>query len=208
MTQNNEKQQQFLALFEPVRHRLSHYVQAMVYNRDEARDIISETIAIAYERCSSVHTPQSFVFFLFTIARRLHAKRRWRHRLFLPLAAEHDGPRLGDHAPDTLADVRLLYEALDKLPLKQRETVVLFYLSGLSLEQVRALQGGTLSGVKSRLRRGKQQLAELLGAEDDVDDPPNAVQQEHGVREHRASAEQHKNWYTAYSALFTTGRFV
>lgn len=207
MSIHDEKQRQFLVLFEPVRQRLSHYVQAMVYNRDDARDIVSDTITIAYERFTSLHTPQSFVFFLFTIARRLYTKRRWRQRLFFPLVSEHAELAHGAASPDALADVQLLYAALEKLPLKHREAVALFYLSGLSIEQVRAIQGGTLSGVKSRLRRGKQQLAVLLGAEDDTGDPPNAPQQQEHAQAWQPSTEQQQldNWFIAHCSLSITG---
>ena len=63
-------------------------------------------------------------------------------------------------------EVVLLYRALDELSASQREAVVLFEISGLSLEEVREIQGGSLSGVKSRISRGRQRLAELLGATD------------------------------------------
>ena len=44
-----------------------------------------------------------------------------------------------------------------------RETVVLFDVSDLSLEEIRRIQGGTLSGVKMRLKRGRERLARVLG---------------------------------------------
>lgn len=60
--------------------------------------------------------------------------------------------------PDTNHDVTLLNELLSKLPDKQREAIVLFELSGFSIEEIRDLQGGSLSGVKMRLSRGRDQL--------------------------------------------------
>jgi RNA polymerase sigma-70 factor (ECF subfamily) len=60
--------------------------------------------------------------------------------------------------PDTNHDVKLLNELLSKLPDKQREAIVLFELSGFSIEEIRDLQGGSLSGVKMRLSRGRDQL--------------------------------------------------
>jgi RNA polymerase sigma-70 factor (ECF subfamily) len=59
-------------------------------------------------------------------------------------------------------DVEVLYSLLEKLPPRQRECVVLFELSGFSLEEIRQVQGGTLSGVKSRLKRGREQLRRWL----------------------------------------------
>ncbi len=48
------------------------------------------------------------------------------------------------------------------LPEKQREALALFEISGLSIEEVREIQGGSLSAVKMRLVRGREQLALLL----------------------------------------------
>jgi RNA polymerase sigma-70 factor (ECF subfamily) len=59
-------------------------------------------------------------------------------------------------------DLLVLHRPLDSLEERQRETVILFEISGLSLEEIRAIQGGSLSGVKSRLVRGRQRLAEVM----------------------------------------------
>jgi DNA-directed RNA polymerase specialized sigma24 family protein len=68
--------------------------------------------------------------------------------------------------PERAADVAMLNRALARLPERQREAVVLFEISDLSLEEIRVIQGGSLSGVKSRIVRGRQKLAELLDAAD------------------------------------------
>lgn len=169
MTTDQLKQQRFLAAFEPVRRRFSAYVQAMVRNNEEARDIVSETILIAYEQFEDVRTPASFVFYLFTIARRIYMKRERRGRLFGRYDPEEVQHIPSQHdRPDVSADVRLLYEALARLPARQREAVVLFDIADCTLEEVKAIQGGTLSGVKSRLKRGREHLAELLGVRNDL----------------------------------------
>jgi len=41
--------------------------------------------------------------------------------------------------------------------------VILFEISGLSLQEIVEIQGGSLSGVKSRIVRGRERLAVLLG---------------------------------------------
>lgn len=43
-----------------------------------------------------------------------------------------------------------------------KETVILFEISGLSLEEIKKIQGGTISGVKSRLKRGRETLEILM----------------------------------------------
>jgi DNA-directed RNA polymerase specialized sigma24 family protein len=73
----------------------------------------------------------------------------------------HDAHQL----PDKAAEIALVMDALNRLPAKTKETVLLFDLADLSLEDIRVIQGGTLSGVKSRLRRGHEELRSRLGVE-------------------------------------------
>lgn len=169
MNQNHTKQEEFLAVFEPLRSRLSRYIYALVRNREEARDVMSDTILLAYERFDGVRNRESFVFFLFTIARRLYHRSERRKKLFFVFSREETETfSVHDHLPDTTAEIRLLYDALAQLPNRQREAIALFDIAGLSLEEVRAVQGGTVSGVKTRLKRGRERLALLLGVRNDI----------------------------------------
>ena len=57
---------------------------------------------------------------------------------------------------------RLLRAAIDELPEIYRECVLLHYFSGLSLEEIAALDGTSLGTVKSRLSRARQRLYDSL----------------------------------------------
>lgn len=162
-----ERQEYFLRLLLPVRNRLVHFARAMTHNREEADDLVSDTILAALERFDDLKVPSAFLSYLFTIAARLHKRRRWRARIFGGYDEDYAGniPAQGS-APDISADVAMLYRALDQLPERQRETVVLFEISDLPLEEIRRIQGGSLSGVKSRLVRGRARLARILNATD------------------------------------------
>lgn len=161
----DDLQQRFMALFEPQRDALWRFIRSMVRSKHEAEDIMSETVLQAYQGFPRMRDDQAFVSFLFTIASRLYKRHRWRRSFFgefnedAAMAQPHSDP-----LPDAQFDVLLLRQALQTLPFKQRESVVLFDVLGLSLEEVREVQGGTLSGVKSRLLRGRQTLAHKLGA--------------------------------------------
>jgi RNA polymerase sigma-70 factor, ECF subfamily len=131
-----------------------------------ANDLMSETVLATYERFHTLRDPQAFTSFLFTVATRIyrHKERRarWFGRINPGAANEIEAM---DHSPELAMDIRLMHEAIASLPVKQSEAILLFELSGLSLEEIRAIQGGTLSGVKSRLRRARQELAKKLGME-------------------------------------------
>jgi RNA polymerase sigma-70 factor (ECF subfamily) len=172
-----ERQERFMALLDPVHDNLARYVRAMSRNRDEARDLMSETLLAAYENFDTLKAPAAFLSYLFTIARRICRHRTRRFGLFADYDEKHvTGLHATTPAPDAAADIPALYNALDRLPAEQREAVALFELSGLSLEEIREIQGGTLSGVKARVARGRRKLAKLLGVEED---DYTAPQQQH-----------------------------
>ncbi len=169
----SEKKTEFLKLYNEVHPNLLRFARAMTNSRDEGRDLASETILIAYERFDKVKSRQAFLSYLFSIATRIHKRRRWRLRFF----GEYDEIKAGQlvaqiSSPDIGPDVEILYQALDKLPVKMKETVILFEISGLNLEEIREIQGGSLSGVKSRLVRGRAMLKEILTSDREFDTSP------------------------------------
>ena len=158
-----ERQQRFLQLLDPMRPRLSRFAWAMTRDRDEAEDLAAETIAAAWEGFGQLRDESAFPGWLLRIAVRIHRRAR-RRRKFWGLFSQEHAEQLRDTstAPDVAAEIRILYEALSRLPERQREAVVLFEVSDLPLEEIQQIQGGTLSGVKSRVVRGRERLAELM----------------------------------------------
>jgi RNA polymerase sigma-70 factor (ECF subfamily) len=164
---HKEKQRRFMALLLPLRDRLARFARSMARSPEDAEDLVADTMLAAFEGFDRLKTPEAFLGYLFTIASRLHRQRSWRRKIF----DEYDQERAAmihhrGTSPETAADILFLRNALNHLPERQRETLVLFEISGLSLEEIREVQGGSLSGVKSRLTRGRERLAELLA------DPP------------------------------------
>lgn len=159
------RQDKFLTLLNPQYDAFVRYVRAMARNVEDARDIVGETLLIAYEHFDEIREVQSFLFYLITIAKRLHWKAAKRRTRQFPLERQYEDLLIDPGAsPDLSPDVAALYDAIDRLPLRLREALVLFELTGLRLEEIRSIQGGTLSGVKSRVARARKKLARMLGA--------------------------------------------
>lgn len=154
----------------PILPNLERFVRALVRRRsaaaresaETARDLLSETIAEAYQRFDSVRSPEALLSFCFTIATRLNGREQQQSRRFTVFdSAAHE--RLGDtHANSDSTDVRLLYAALDTLPDKQREAIIMFEILGFSMKEIHEVQGGTLVAVKVRISRGRAELTRLL----------------------------------------------
>ncbi len=157
------QQERFLALLLPVRHRLVHFARILTQDHDEAKDLVSDTILAALERFETLKNEKAFLSYLMTIATRIHKRRQWRQRLFTPLKGEATDVRQDGHEVfEASIDAKVLYKAMGELPEKQREAIALFEITGLSLEEVREIQGGSLSAVKMRLVRGREKLKEIL----------------------------------------------
>lgn len=156
--------EEFLRLLAPVYPRLSRYTFAITRNSEEAKDLASDTVLIALEQFEKMKSQDHFAGLLFKIASRLHKRRRYRERFRMTYNREIAEAR-EDSAPmpDQAAEIAIVMQALDKLPEKMKEAIVLADVADLSLEEIRAIQGGTLSGVKSRIKRGREMLQEHLG---------------------------------------------
>jgi len=157
------RQERFMELYGPLHNRLARYVQTIVWNHEDAKDIISETVLCAYESMDRLKNPDSFLYYLFTIARRQTFKMEKRKKWWglYDHSKEED---LADAASNPISrlEMKEFRAALNRLPEKQRETVILFEVSGFSLEEIKKVQGGSLSGVKSRLVRGRTELGRML----------------------------------------------
>jgi RNA polymerase sigma-70 factor, ECF subfamily len=155
--------ERFLDFFLPVEPLLVRYVRAMAGNNEDAKDIVAETVLAALERFEEISKEESFKFFLFTIAKRTYWKTVVKKKLFIPLETKHEEISYDGRAiAETSYDVALLMDAIHKLPFKTREAISLFEFGGLSLTEIQALQGGSISGVKTRIARGRMRLKTSL----------------------------------------------
>lgn len=151
-----------MALYEPVHEPLLRYCEALSRNPDTAKELVSEVVLEAFENLHKLRKEEAFPGFLFGIARnKMHRRYRkaGRETGFIPALHERQDGAAG---PEMKAEVSLLYDALNQLPDKTRDALILFEVSGFSLKEIQDIQGGSLSGVKVRLKRGREKLQNLL----------------------------------------------
>lgn len=173
-----QKQEEFLRLYQPCRASLVRFARAMAGNREDALDLVQETTLRAFDSYDKLKNPQAIKSYLFTIASRIYKRAKWRGRHFAeaPEGDEENGSffdnvRSPESAPDLNHDIEALRAAMMQLPEKQREAVTLFEIIGLTMEEIRQVQGGSLPGVKSRVLRARKKLAKILGATDSAQKP-------------------------------------
>ncbi|TNE72223.1 MAG: RNA polymerase sigma factor [Bacteroidetes bacterium] len=157
---SQKRQKEFLSLYEPVHDRFERFCRARAFGDMDHRDLMNETLLVAYKKFDELEKRASFIGFLFGIASRIvgnHLQKRKTERLD---NAHFD---LSDTAqPDLSVDIQHLFEALAQLPDAQKEAVILFEISGFSIKEIMEIQEAGESAVKQRLKRGRERLEEIL----------------------------------------------
>jgi RNA polymerase sigma-70 factor (ECF subfamily) len=152
----------FLKLYEPVHPRLCRYVQALIRNREEARDVISEVTLIALEKFSTIKDTDKFIYFLFGIARKQFMKKLEKDkRATLTLNDTSFSTQPADQKIWKY-ELELL---LNKLSAHDQQRLVLYEISGFSYKEIAELTGESLQEVKAGLYQTRQQLKSIAANE-------------------------------------------
>jgi RNA polymerase sigma-70 factor (ECF subfamily) len=154
---------EFNAFYLGSAQRITRQLVLLTGDRMEAEDVTQEAFERAWLRWSTVRDCRSPEGWVRTVAQRL-AISRWRRVRNTATAWRRHGPP--PDQPELDPQHVALMSALGKLPVKQRQAVVLYHLVDLSVEEVAAETGSSVSAVKKQLERGRAALADLLGDSD------------------------------------------
>ena len=172
------------ALVEQYQYRLVRYLIYLLGRRDPVDDLVQETWLRVLERGRSYDGQSPFAPWLFTIARNLAIDSLRKRRIFsldtsdspdddagAPGVNYAESLALASNAPSPFEqaarteDARWLAESLETLPAAVREALVLRFQEDLSLEEIAAIAGASVSTVSSRIYRGLATLrAHMQGA--------------------------------------------
>jgi RNA polymerase sigma-70 factor (ECF subfamily) len=125
----------------------------------EAEDVVQEAFARAAERWSTIRTYDLPEAWIRRVALNLAASAARRRRRWLAVRVRLAQP---PELPPASDEVLELLQALGRLPMSQRQPLVLHYLLQLPVEQVARELGISTGSVKARLFRGRQALAAQL----------------------------------------------
>ena len=159
---STSKQQSFMKLYEPVHERFEKFCKARVYGDFEFKDLMHETIIIAYNKFDQVSDEKGFLFFLFGICRRILANNNRKMNSINWDDSKEITSEFSINEGQKNLEVDDLHKALSQLPENQREAIILYEITGFSVKEIAELQNAGESAVKQRLARGRQQLLELL----------------------------------------------
>jgi RNA polymerase sigma-70 factor (ECF subfamily) len=146
--------------------RLRRYARALAGNRDDADDLVQDTLERAWARAALWRGVTDMRGWLFSIMHNLHVDGVRRPRLATQ-AIDDDTPELA--TPPTQGErlaVLDLQAALDQLPIEQKEIVLLVALEDMAYADIAKTLGIPIGTVMSRLSRGRERLRALMDGRD------------------------------------------
>jgi RNA polymerase sigma-70 factor (ECF subfamily) len=135
-------------------------------SRDQGDDLVQETLLRAWAHLADFEEGTNMAAWLFTILRNhfvneCRRRRRWVEDVDgqfserVTTMPEQDGWAIS-------TDLR---DALTRLPVHQRDAVILVGAAGKTLEETALICGCEIGTIKSRVHRGRARLAALMTAE-------------------------------------------
>lgn len=143
---------------------LLFYLRRLTRDADAADDLLQETWWDVYRKVNVLQNPAAFAAWVYRIARDKayrHLRRRPRETL------ESDGQFPDVAAPDEAEafraeDVHRVRRALDDLQPEHREAIVLWFVEGMTYEQIAAVVDRPVGTVRSRIHYAKAKLRSAL----------------------------------------------
>ncbi|MGI8775100.1 MAG: RNA polymerase sigma factor [Actinomycetota bacterium] len=135
-------------------------------DRHDALDATQDTFISAFRRAGSFRGESQFSTWLYRIAVNA-SKDVLRRKSRSPVPQEDDITDQGRSSTDRSIDDQVIDRmqigsALAALPEEYRAAVAMHDLGGIPYEEISRLTGAAIGTVKSRISRGRKQLAELL----------------------------------------------
>ena len=147
--------------------RLRRYARALAGNRDDADDLVQDTLERAWAKSGLWHGVADMRAWLFSIMHNLHVDGIRRPKL-ATVTMDDDTPEVA-MAPtqgERLA-VLDLQAALELLPIEQKEIVLLVAIEDMAYAEIATTLGIPIGTVMSRLSRGRERLRALMEGRDE-----------------------------------------
>lgn len=151
--------------------RLRRYARVLTGDVHRADDLVQDTLARAWDKRRLWRAGSDLRAWLFTIMHNVHVNQfslRQRERAHASLDAD-DGAAAGWEVPVRAAqsdriEVNEVLAQIGRLPVEQREVIILAAVQGLHYNEIARLLGAPVGTVMSRLSRAREKLRRMAGA--------------------------------------------
>jgi RNA polymerase sigma-70 factor (ECF subfamily) len=161
----------FEELAMPLFASLYNFAQWLTQNRDEAEDLVQETYMKALKGFASYQQGTNFRAWIYRILRNtfLTSRSGLRQKVTVPIDDEDHELPAASHTPESemlaRADLQLVQNALERLPVSFREVILLCDVEEMSYREMAETLLIPVGTVMSRLSRARKAMRELLASE-------------------------------------------
>jgi RNA polymerase sigma-70 factor, ECF subfamily len=139
------------------------YLRKMTAATTTADDLLQETWFDVFRKINALKRPEAFTSWLYRIARdKAYSELRRRPAPTAIVEANLAEVASGEDQDFTAEEAAHVREALDELPVEQREVLMLRFVEGMSYEQIADVISSPLGTVRSRLHYAKLALRAKL----------------------------------------------
>jgi len=156
------KEKEFMELYEPIHERFARYCDVKTKSKEEAKDLVNDTLIIAFEKFNEIREKKSLLYFLFGTAHNIYLNQQRRNKFKGEYTEELEINTVDSGIdPERQTDINLFYEKLAQLDSETEEIIILKEISGFQVKEVASIMNLTVSNVKVKLHRGRIRLKEL-----------------------------------------------
>jgi RNA polymerase sigma-70 factor, ECF subfamily len=160
----------FTELLEAQIPRLRRYARALVHDTSGADDLVQDTLVRALAKQHRWQAGTNLRAWLFTLMHNqfINNVRGSNRGSAMVDVDEVSSTLVAITDPTSSCQLRELELALARLPMEQREVLLLVGLEGVRYDEAAEILGIPIGTVRSRLFRGRETLRKLLGMDEEV----------------------------------------
>lgn len=148
----------------PVKDKLYRFSLRMLGNRDEAEDIVQDTLMRLWTKRTKLSSYRSIEAFAMIITKNLCLDLlRTRKRITVDLVDEHAVDTNSPYKLTELTDtINRVYEEIDKLPEQQKMIIHLRDIEGYDFDEIADIMDLSLNVIRVNLSRARKKVKEAL----------------------------------------------
>ena len=128
---------EFLKWYQPIHDRFVRYCSSRAYGLMDTEDLVQEAVLAALQGFGRIRDKEKLLGFMIGVVNNIIRNRKRRLKFW----ADWDEKSLEKlesqtQSPEIALDIHYLIKALDQLPEKQKEAILLFEISGFSIKEI------------------------------------------------------------------------
>lgn len=125
-----------------------------------ADDIAQESYIKAYLSIGNLENPEKFRYWLFRIGYNTFLSQKRSEKLTESYVEVQE--MASETTSDSIFKYQELHMALNRLPVKERIAILLYYMEGYSIKEVAGIVDSTEDSIRQQMSRGRRHLKEYL----------------------------------------------